>query len=255
MADLPDVMDSDQEEDEKMEVLEEPEYLFADEMAAEKRRYDAQFSTHEVIRDPEPSRLAHVVPQVFEQPVDIKSQPKKQKTPQPKPEIEPKFEAPTTQVPIDGDYITLKAEGDEIPINRSYALLSDFVRTTLNKTDVDNPTITIPNLKFNILEHVAIYLFYRKGTVPTEPIEYPLRSVYISHAIKDEWERDWIDAFDPETLLDLIWAAHYLVIDSLLQLACAKMAVFIRTLPYRDIHRILSKPKPKFQLADVLPDT
>ena len=60
--------------------------------------------------------------------------------------------------------------------------------------------------------------------------------------VKDSWDADFIDGIAPnrQALYDLILAANYMDIKSLLHLGCAKVASLIKGQPLEKIKDILS---------------
>jgi len=51
----------------------------------------------------------------------------------------------------------------------------------------------------------------------------------------------WIDAFDKKTIFEVILAANYMDIKSLLHLGCAKIATLIKQLDQKEINRIIEE--------------
>ena len=90
--------------------------------------------------------------------------------------------------------------------------------------------IPLPSIYEKTVHRVVAYLEHlAAGNAPPE-IERPLRSNDIEDVVSD-WMADFIkkDITDDE-VQDLILAANYLQINSLLALACAQLATFIRGL-------------------------
>merc|ERR1719424_2431907 len=82
---------------------------------------------------------------------------------------------------------------------------------------------------------------YHKGDEPPI-IEKPLRSKFMKDVCKDKWDADYIDKIgeNRQQLYDLILAANYMDIKSLLHLGCAKVASLIKGQPLDKIKEILS---------------
>jgi len=85
---------------------------------------------------------------------------------------------------------------------------------------------------------------HHKGVEPPI-IEKPLRSKVMREVCKDSWDAEYIDAIgeDRQELYDLILAANYMDIKSLLHLGCAKVASLIKGQPLEKIKDILSTGK------------
>ena len=84
----------------------------------------------------------------------------------------------------------------------------------------------LPNVKSAILAKVVEYCKYHKDNVP-EQISKPLRSANLAECNVCEWDIEFVN-IDKEILFELILAANYMDIRSLLDLCCAKVASMIR---------------------------
>jgi len=86
------------------------------------------------------------------------------------------------------------------------------------------------------------YMNHHKGIEPPI-IEKPLRSKIMKDVCKDPWDAEFIDKIgeNRQQLYDLILAANYMDIKSLLHLGCAKVASLIKGQPLEKIKDILSK--------------
>merc|ERR1719361_2377047 len=87
--------------------------------------------------------------------------------------------------------------------------------------------IEIKKVQADILEMVVRYLTYHKGKVPAE-ITKPIRSVKMEKIVEDEWDAKFINALPKKTIFQVILAANYMDIKSLLHLGCAKIATLIK---------------------------
>jgi len=63
----------------------------------------------------------------------------------------------------------------------------------------------------------------------------------MSQIVSDKWDATWIDAFDKKTIFEVILAANYMDIKSLLHLGCAKIATLIKQLDQKEINRIIEE--------------
>jgi S-phase kinase-associated protein 1 len=93
---------------------------------------------------------------------------------------------------------------------------------------------------------VVEYMNQHKGVQPPI-VEKPLWSNVMADVCSDPWDAAFIDRVDEvrQTLYDLILAANYMDVKSLLHLGCAKVASLIKGQPLEKIKDIL--------LADPLP--
>ncbi|CAE6927289.1 sconC [Symbiodinium sp. CCMP2456] len=80
--------------------------------------------------------------------------------------------------------------------------------------------IPLPNVKTAILSKVIDYCKYHKDN-PPEEIQKPLKSTNLVECGVSEWDNEYV-------LFELILAANYLDIKSLLDLTCAKVASMIK---------------------------
>merc|ERR1712146_105385 len=80
------------------------------------------------------------------------------------------------------------------------------------------------------------------GGVEPPIIEKPLRSKVMKDVCKDAWDAKFIDTIGEQRqqLYDLILAANYMDIKSLLHLGCAKVASLIKGQPLEKIKDILA---------------
>lgn len=93
----------------------------------------------------------------------------------------------------------------------------------------------------NILAEIVAYMTHHRGVEPPI-VEKPLRSKVMKDVCKDPFDADFIDRIgdNRQALYDLILAANYMDIKSLLHLGCAKVASLIKGQPLEKIKDILS---------------
>jgi len=142
----------------------------------------------------------------------------------------------------DDEVLTLKSGGQEpksFEISKKSAELSKFV-TTILEGDADATSIEIRQVPPETLEHVIEYLKHHKGKEP-DPLPCPVRSIHMAQIVSDKWDATWIDAFDKKTIFEIILAANYMDIKSLLHLGCAKIATLIKQLDQKEINRIIEE--------------
>merc|ERR1712087_416090 len=142
----------------------------------------------------------------------------------------------------DDEFLTWES-GGQVPqsfeISKKCAELSKFV-TTILEGDADALSIEIRQVPPETLKHVVDYLKHHDGQEP-EALPCPVRSIHMSQIVSDKWDATWIDAFDKKTIFEVILAANYMDIKSLLHLGCAKIATLIKQLDQKEINRIIEE--------------
>merc|ERR1719238_1463404 len=86
--------------------------------------------------------------------------------------------------------------------------------------------VPLPNVKTAILSKVLDYCRYHKDDAMAE-IQKPLKSANLIECGVSEWDNEYVNV-EQEVLFELILAANYLDIKSLLDLTCAKVASMIK---------------------------
>lgn len=132
----------------------------------------------------------------------------------------------------------------EFEVQRKDSFVSTLVKTSLD-TDPSATEVPIPGVSSAILVEVIAYMAHHKGVEPPI-IEKPLRSKVMKDVCKDPWDADFIDRIgdNRQALYDVILAANYMDIKSLLHLGCAKVASLIKGQPLEKIKDILSTGAP-----------
>lgn len=130
-------------------------------------------------------------------------------------------------------------EKKEFTLERKYSFISTLVKTSLENDDKAEE-VPIPSVSGEILELVVRYMKEHKGVEPPI-IEKPLRSKVMADVCSYKWDATYIDkiAENRQTLYDLILAANYMDIKSLLHLGSAKVASLIKGQPLEKIKDIL----------------
>jgi len=128
----------------------------------------------------------------------------------------------------------------EYDVERKNAVISTLIKTALD-TDATATEVPVPGVASAILAEVVTYMNHHKGVEPPI-IEKPLRSKVMKDVCKDPFDADFIDRIgeNRQALYDLILAANYMDIKSLLHLGCAKVASLIKGQPLEKIKDILS---------------
>lgn len=105
--------------------------------------------------------------------------------------------------------IRLKSKQEEIfEVDRESAFLSITVKNMIEDTDLETP-VSLPMVDSDILMRVIEYCNFHKDEQPDD--------------IKTEWNNKFINVSD-EVIFNLILAANYMDIKSLLDLTCKKVA-------------------------------
>lgn len=141
----------------------------------------------------------------------------------------------------------------EFTVERKHAFISTLVKTSLENDDAAEE-VPIPGVTGAILELVVNYLKEHKGVEPPI-IEKPLRSKVMKDVCPYKWDAEYIDKIGEtrQQLYDLILAANYMDIKSLLHLGCAKVASLIKGQPLEKIKEILD-PNQGAKKADAKAD-
>lgn len=114
--------------------------------------------------------------------------------------------------------IVLKSsDGRTFKIEDNIALQSQIIANMVNDKCADNE-IPIPNVTSKILEMVIKYM-EKHHVVDANPS---------SHEDLKKWDEQFMQSADQSTIVDLIFAAHHLEIQSLLDLTCQTVADMIK---------------------------
>jgi len=137
-----------------------------------------------------------------------------------------------------------------VSIEKKNAYISVLVKTSI-ENDSQATEVPLPGVEGPILLLVTEYMNHHKGVEPPI-IEKPLRSKIMREVCKDSWDAEYIDRIgvDRQKLYDLILAANYMDIKSLLHLGCAKVASLIKGQPLEKIKDILSTGSKKEEKKD-----
>lgn len=124
----------------------------------------------------------------------------------------------------------------------------------MRRADDKVDELPIPGTTDDILELVVKYMKEHKGVEPPI-IEKPLKSKVMKDVCPHKWDADFIDKIGEtrQKLYDLILAANYMDIKSLLHLGVAKVASLIKGQPLEKIKEILD-PNQGAKKADTKAD-
>jgi S-phase kinase-associated protein 1 len=121
--------------------------------------------------------------------------------------------------------VLASADNQKIQIDFKSAESSHLLRGLLADYE-DSKEIPLPDVKYNILKKVVEYLTYYKDKEPAQ-IPKPLPSANLNE-FTNEWDVNFINSIELDGIFDLINAANYMDINSLLDLACAKIASLMK---------------------------
>ncbi|KAG7388412.1 suppressor of kinetochore protein mutant [Phytophthora pseudosyringae] len=119
-------------------------------------------------------------------------------------------------------------DGEAFEVEAKVAVMSQLVQTLVADEQEGDEVqeIPLPNVKAPVLAKVVEFCQHHKDT-PMAEIQKPLKSNVLSESV-DEWDANFVDVADQELLFELILAANYMDIKSLLDLSCAKVACMIK---------------------------
>ena len=118
------------------------------------------------------------------------------------------------------------SDNQKIEIDSESAQKSHLLKGLLSDYSNQQEPIHLPDIKFDILKKVVEYLTYYKDKTPKD-IPKPMPSANLSEVI-DEWDVNFINSIELDNVFDLINAANYMDIPSLLDLSCAKIASLMK---------------------------
>eukprot|EP00438_Fugacium_kawagutii_P011028 Skav204818 [mRNA] locus=scaffold3914:189206:192265:- [translate_table: standard] len=120
-----------------------------------------------------------------------------------------------------GEKLTLKSsQGEVFEVEPEVACMSTLIKNMVEDSGTDEE-IPLPNVKTAILSK-AICSYHKDN--PPEEIQKPLKSELQQHCIL----MYFVSLLESQVLFELILAANYLDIKSLLDLTCAKVASMIK---------------------------
>lgn len=128
----------------------------------------------------------------------------------------------------------ISQESERIKVPVKIGIQSNLIKSMIKNDDDDeveddfenNLEIPVINVTAPILRKVIEFLQYHFENGPMKEIEKPLKSDNLSDSVS-EWDSKYID-LENDILFNIILAANYLDIQSLLDLSCAKVATMIK---------------------------
>ena len=150
------------------------------------------------------------------------------------------------------EMITLATmDGETMQVEKEIAMKSVLIRGIVEDSGVEDD-VPLPSIKKPILEKVINYCKHIHANPPPE-IDKPLRSNNLNDVVSD-WYADFVN-LDQEVLFELILAANFLDIKSLLELACAKVASMIKGMSIQETRKFFNiendfSPEEEAQIMD-----
>jgi len=128
-------------------------------------------------------------------------------------------------------------DGDEfvvLAMSKEAAKLANLIHE-MAEEDSENDEIPLPNVDEKMLKKVIEFCEeYVKNPLPK--IDKPLKSANISECVKDGWYLKFID-MEPDDACKLVVAANYMDVKPLLELACVRIACWIKDKPFDQIKK------------------
>ena len=142
-------------------------------------------------------------------------------------------------------------DGETVEVEKEIACKSILIRGIVDDSGVEEE-IPLPANKRAILDKIIEYCKYIHTNTPPE-IEKPLRTTQLSDVVND-WYAQFVN-IDQEVLFELILAANFMDIKSLLELACAKVASLIKGMTIPEIREFFNiendfTPEEEAQIMD-----
>ncbi|OQR84783.1 S-phase kinase-associated protein 1A [Achlya hypogyna] len=123
----------------------------------------------------------------------------------------------------DKKVLLISSEGESFEAAYDVAIMSQLVKEQLEDSCEDGQEIPLPNVKTAVLVKVIEFMNYHHAN-PMKEIPKPIKTSF--EDVVEQWDRDFIDV-PYEMIFELILAANYLDIKSLLELTCARVSGII----------------------------
>ncbi|OQS02818.1 S-phase kinase-associated protein 1A [Thraustotheca clavata] len=114
----------------------------------------------------------------------------------------------------------LSAEGDAFEVPYEVATMSQLVKEQIEDDCEEGQEIPLPNVKSTVLMKVVDFIKYHHAN-PMKEIPKPIKTTF--EDVVEKWDLEFIDV-PYEMIFELILAANYLDIKSLLELSCARIS-------------------------------
>ena len=142
-------------------------------------------------------------------------------------------------------------DGETVEIDKDIAMKSMLIKGIIEDSGCEDE-IPLPSIKKAILDKVIEYCTYINTNQPPE-IDKPLRSNNLVDVV-NEWYASFVN-LDQEVLFELILAANFMDIKSLLELSCAKVASLIKGMTIPETRKFFNiendfSPEEEAQIMD-----
>jgi S-phase kinase-associated protein 1 len=131
----------------------------------------------------------------------------------------------------------ISSDGVKILVDSKAAERSNLLKGLIQDYSEDTE-IPMHEVRGDVLKKVVEYLAHWVAGEPKE-IPRPLPSSNLKEAT-DEWDADFIESVDLDTVFDIINTANYMDIKPLLDLSCAKVASIMKGKTAEEIRQIFN---------------
>jgi len=131
----------------------------------------------------------------------------------------------------------ISSDAVKIQIDSKAAERSNLLKGLIQDYSEDSE-IPMHEVKGDVLKKVVEYLNHWSNGEPKE-IPRPLPSNNLKEAT-DEWDAEFIESIDIDTVFDIINTANYMDIKPLLDLSCAKVASIMKGKTAEEIRQIFN---------------
>lgn len=149
-------------------------------------------------------------------------------------------------------YMNIKSnEGDIISIPLFIARNSGYFRNIVNSTPFrrdQQPEVELETIDTETLVKIRDYLEHYQNKYP-KSIEKPLEYCNFKECV-DEWDYKYINEDDVNKIIQILNAAEFLKIPSLVDLAAAKLASFLKGKSPKELKENLNIPLDNFTPED-----
>ena len=121
--------------------------------------------------------------------------------------------------------VLIASDQGKFEVDENVARKSQLLKNMIEDTGVEEE-IYLPNVKSAPLKKIIEFCEHYRNNDPPE-IEKPLPKNSLKELV-DPWDEQFINIPNQEELLELLLAANYLDIKSLIELCCAKVATMIK---------------------------
>jgi S-phase kinase-associated protein 1 len=141
---------------------------------------------------------------------------------------------------IENTFTLISKTGDRVSVAANVANYSGLVRMTLGDDDDDDQQeVHLHNVSTGVLTKIIEYCEYHvngngKKLSEKDPIESPLRSANISECVP-KWYSEFITGFNTEELMEVLLAANYMDISTLIELCSATVGTMLKGKSPEDI--------------------